>query len=237
MPLLQLASSTLPSLNWDESLLRLALAAVLGGLIGVERELREREAGLRTHLLVALGSALFTIVGAYGFDAFLNTGASVVRADPTRIAAQIVTGIGFPGAGAIIRQGLSVRGLTTAATLWVVAAVGLAAGAGYYSVAVITTAIVLIALYPLRIIAFKILSRFRPEDGRLLVALPAGEPPGRIVDEVERLGARISSLDVTQEGDRRRLELDVVLPRDTPIPRLVSRIADLENVAEVRWTD
>jgi putative Mg2+ transporter-C (MgtC) family protein len=237
MLLLQLASSTLPTLNWDESLLRLALAAILGGLIGVERELREREAGLRTHLLVALGSALFTIVGAYGFDAFLNTGSSVVRADPTRIAAQIVTGIGFLGAGAIIRQGLSVRGLTTAATLWVVAAVGLAAGAGYYSVAVITTALVLIALYPLRIIAFKILSRFRPEDGRLLVALPAGEPPGRIVDEVERLGARISSLDVTQEGDRRRLELDVVLPRDTPIPRLVSRIADLENVAEVRWTD
>ena len=237
MPLLQLASSTLPSLNWDESLLRLALAAVLGGLIGVERELREREAGLRTHLLVALGSALFTIVGAYGFDAFLNTGASVVRADPTRIAAQIVTGIGFLGAGAIIRQGFSVRGLTTAATLWVVAVVGLAAGAGYYSVAVITTAIVLMAFYPLRIIAFKILSRFRPEDGRLLVALPVGEPPGRIVDEVERLGARISSLDVTQEGDRRRLELVVVLPRDTPIPRLVSQIADLENVAEVRWSD
>ena len=235
--MLQLASSTLPSLNWDESLLRLALAAVLGGLIGVERELREREAGLRTHLLVALGSALFTIVGAYGFDAFLNTGASVVRADPTRIAAQIVTGIGFLGAGAIIRQGLSVRGLTTAATLWVVAAVGLAAGAGYYSVAVITTALVLIALYPLRIIGYKILSRFRPEDGRLLVAVAAGEPPGRIVDEVERLGARISSLDVTQEGDRRRLELDVVLPRDLPIPRLVSDIADLENVAEVRWTD
>ena len=235
--MLQLASSALPTLNWDESLLRLALAAVLGGLIGVERELREREAGLRTHLLVALGSALFTIVGAYGFHAFLDTSANVVRADPTRIAAQIVTGIGFLGAGAIIRQGLSVRGLTTAATLWVVAAVGLAAGAGYYSVAVITTALVLIALYPLRIIAYKILIRFRPEDGRLLVALPAGEPPGRIIDEVERLGARISSLDVTQEGDRRRLELDVVLPRDTPIPRLVSHIADLENVAEVRWTD
>jgi putative Mg2+ transporter-C (MgtC) family protein len=237
MQSLLLASSSLPSLNWDESLLRLALAAVLGGLIGVERELREREAGLRTHLLVALGSALFTIVGAYGFHAFLNSGASVVRADPTRIAAQIVTGIGFLGAGAIIRQGLSVRGLTTAATLWVVAAVGLAAGAGYYSVAMITTALVLIALYPLRIIAYKILSRFRPEDGRLLVALPAGEPPGRIVDEIEQFGARISSLDVVQEGDRRRLEFDVVLPRDTPIPRLVSRIADLENVAEVRWND
>jgi putative Mg2+ transporter-C (MgtC) family protein len=233
---LQLASS-LPTLNWDESLLRLALAAVLGGLIGVERELREREAGLRTHLLVALGSALFTIVGAYGFHDFLESGESVVRADPTRIAAQIVTGIGFLGAGAIIRQGFSVRGLTTAATLWVVAAVGLAAGAGYYSAAVITTALVLIALYPLRIMAYQILRRFRVEDGRLLVELPAGTPPGGVIDEIERAGARVNSVDVSQEGDRRRLELDVVLPRDTPAPRLVARIADVENVAEVRWAD
>src|SRR5204862_73712 len=153
-------------------------AAVLGGLIGVERELREREAGLRTHLLVSLGSALFTIVGAYGFHSFLDSGASVVRADPTRIAAQIVTGIGFLGAGAIIRQGLSVRGLTTAATLWVVAAVGLAAGAGYYSAAVITPALVLLALYPLRIMAYRILHRFQPEDGRLLLELPARTEPG-----------------------------------------------------------
>jgi putative Mg2+ transporter-C (MgtC) family protein len=234
--LLQLASS-LPTLNWDESLLRLALAAVLGGLIGMERELREREAGLRTHLLVAVGSALFTIVGAYGFHDFLESGESVVRADPTRIAAQIVTGIGFLGAGAIIRQGFSVRGLTTAATLWVVAAVGLAAGAGYYSAAVITTALVLIALYPLRIMAYKILRRFRPEDGTLLVALPAGTAPGGVIDEVERLGARIGGVDVSQEGDRRRLELDVVLPRDLAAPRLVARIADVQDVAEVRWTD
>jgi putative Mg2+ transporter-C (MgtC) family protein len=234
--LLQLASS-LPTLNRDESLLRLALAAVLGGLIGVERELREREAGLRTHLLVALGSALFTIVGAYGFHDFLESGQSVVRADPTRIAAQIVTGIGFLGAGAIIRQGFSVRGLTTAATLWVVAAVGLAAGAGYYSAAVITTALVLIALYPLRILAYQILRRFRAEDGRLLVELPAGHPPGEVIDEIEKAGARIGGVDVSQEGDRRRLELDVVLPRDTPPARLVARIADVANVAEVRWTD
>jgi putative Mg2+ transporter-C (MgtC) family protein len=235
--LLQLASSQLPTLNWDESLLRLALAALLGGLIGVERELREREAGLRTHLLVSLGSALFTIVGAYGFHAFLDSGATVVRADPTRIAAQIVTGIGFLGAGAIIRQGLSVRGLTTAATLWVVAAVGLAAGAGYYSAAVITTGLVLLALWPLRIIAYRILTRFRPEDGRLLVALPAGQTPGEVIDEVERAGARISSLEVSQEGDRRRLEFDLVLPRGSPPARIVAQIADLEHVVEVRWTD
>ena len=235
--MLQLASSALPTLNWDESLLRLALAATLGGLIGVERELREREAGLRTHLLVAVGSALFTIVGAYGFHDFLSSGQSVVRADPTRIAAQIVTGIGFLGAGAIIRQGLSVRGLTTAATLWVVAAVGLASGAGYYSAAVITTGLVLIALYPLRIVAYRILRRFRAEDGRLLVELPAGTPPGQLLDEIERSGARVTALELSQEGDRRRLELDLALPRELPAPRLVARLADVPNVADVRWAD
>jgi putative Mg2+ transporter-C (MgtC) family protein len=227
----------LPTLNWDESLLRLALAAALGGLIGVEREIREREAGLRTHLLVAVGSALFTIVSAYGFHAFLTSGQSVVRADPTRIAAQIVTGIGFLGAGAIIRQGLSIRGLTTAATLWVVAAIGLAAGAGYYSAAIITTALVLFSLWPLRIVAFRMLRRVRPEDGRLLVELPIGEPPGGVIDEVERWGARIQTIEVSQEGDRRRLELDVTLPRERRASDLVARVADVEHVAEVRWTE
>jgi len=232
---LLLLASSLPTLNWDEALLRLALAAVLGGAIGIERELREREAGLRTHLLVALGSCLFTIVGAYGFHEFLASGESVVRADPTRIAAQIVTGIGFLGAGAIIRQGLSVRGLTTAATLWVVAAVGLAAGAGYYSGAVITTAVVLVALWPLRIAAFRVIRRFRPDDGRLSVQLPVGTPPGHLIDEIEHAGARITAIEVSQEGDRRRFELDLALPRDLAAPRLVARIADVPNVADVRW--
>jgi putative Mg2+ transporter-C (MgtC) family protein len=140
----------IPSLSWEEELLRVAVAAALGGAVGLERELRDREAGFRTHMLVAVGSALFTLVSAYGFRDFLVHGGTVVRADPTRIAAQIVTGIGFLGAGAIIRQGLSIRGLTTAATLWVVAAIGLAAGAGYYSAAVITTLLALFSLGPLR---------------------------------------------------------------------------------------
>ena len=218
---------TSSSLNWDEALLRIALAGVLGGLIGLERELREREAGLRTHLLVAVGAALFTIAGAYGFDS-----GSV---DPTRVAAQIVTGIGFLGAGAIIRQGFSVRGLTTAATLWVVAAVGLASGAGYYSGAVITTAVVLVALWPLRLVAYHMLRRFRPEEGRLLVEVPAGTPPGSVIDEVVESGVRISSIAVGQEGDRRRLELDVVLPKDVTPPHLVARVADVPSVADVRW--
>lgn len=100
--------ATSVSISGWEVLLRLAIAAGLGAAVGVEREVREHNAGVRTHLLVALGAALFTIVGAYGFE---DVGTAT---DPTRVAAQIVTGIGFLGAGAILREGLSVRGLTAA---------------------------------------------------------------------------------------------------------------------------
>jgi putative Mg2+ transporter-C (MgtC) family protein len=148
-----------PDLTFQEEMLRILLAAGLGAAVGVERELREREAGVRTHMLVAVGSALFTLVSAYGFGEFFTQGGPFVPVDPTRIAAQIVTGIGFLGAGAIIRQGPNVRGLTTAATLWAVAAIGLAAGAGYYAGAVATTIVVIFALWPLRIVTRRVLGR------------------------------------------------------------------------------
>ena len=228
-------SAAIPSLPWEEALLRLFLAAVLGGAVGMERELREREAGLRTHLLVGVGSALFTIVSAYGFHDFLVNGGALVRTDPTRIAAQIVTGIGFLGAGAIIRQGLTVRGLTTAATLWLVAAIGMATGAGYYSAALIATIGALLSLGPLRVVAFRVVRRFRGEIERLLVQLPTGESPAALVGEVERLGGRIESMEVSQEGDRRMVVLEVELPAETDAPRIVSAVAQLEGVLEVRW--
>ena len=116
--------------------MRLLVAAGLGGAIGLERELRDHEAGFRTHLLVSLGACVFTLVSAYAWTDWTFSQRSGVVFDPTRIAAQIVTGIGFLGAGAIIVRGISVRGLTTAATLWVVAAIGMAAGTGYYAVGV-----------------------------------------------------------------------------------------------------
>jgi putative Mg2+ transporter-C (MgtC) family protein len=225
---------SVPTLDSPELVLRLALAAALGAAIGLERELREREAGLRTHLLVSLGSALFTVVSAYGFHAFLSSGANVVRADPTRIAAQIVTGIGFLGAGAIIRQGLSVRGLTTAATLWVVAAIGLACGAGYYSAAVVTTVLVILTLWPLRVLAFHLFLRFRPDRERLLVDLASGRSVAPVLEAVERTGARVESLEVTGDEERRSVAVEVDLPPGGQA-ETTGALSRLEGVRAIRW--
>jgi putative Mg2+ transporter-C (MgtC) family protein len=228
--------AVIPNLTWPHVLLRLSVAAALGGAIGMERELRERQAGLRTHLVVCVGSALFTLVSAYGFREFLVHGGSLVRTDPTRIAAQIVSGIGFLGAGAIIRQGLSVRGLTTAATLWLVAAIGMASGAGYYDAAVIATLGALITLGPLRIVAFRVTQRYRPHVERLLVEVPAGGSPAPVIEVAELAGAKVISMEVAHEGDRRSIAVDLEL-NGTSAPDIVARVADIDGVLEVRWTD
>ncbi len=123
--------------------IRMVLSGVLAGLIGFEREWHGRPAGFRTHMLVCIGSTLFTIVSILMAQAYSNIGAS----DPARIASNIVTGIGFLGAGAIIRGDASIQGLTTAASIWAVAAIGMAVGVGLYTIAVITTVIVLIVLF------------------------------------------------------------------------------------------
>jgi putative Mg2+ transporter-C (MgtC) family protein len=128
-------------------LVRVGLCALLGGAIGFERELSEHHAGFRTHVLVALGAGLFTLAGVHAMEAYADQGA---RVDPTRIAAQVVTGIGFLGAGTILRQGATVRGLTTAASLWVTAAIGTAVGLGFLSGGIATTIAALIALVVLR---------------------------------------------------------------------------------------
>lgn len=228
--------AAIPTLGWPHVLLRLLVAAVLGGAIGMERELRERQAGLRTHLVVCVGSALFTLVSAYGFREFLVNGGSVVRADPTRIAAQIVSGIGFLGAGAIIRQGLSVRGLTTAATLWLVAAIGMAAGAGYYSAALIATAGALITLGPLRIVSYRVVHRYRPQVDRLIVDIPAGGSPVPVLEAIEARGGRVVTLEIAQEGDRRSIAIDVEL-HGVAAPTIVSDVGSIDGVLEVRWTE
>ena len=128
-----------------EFVLRLFVAAMLGGVIGLEREYRAKEAGFRTHFLVALGSGLFMILSQFGFDDVLGH-YEKVSLDPSRIASQVVTGIGFIGAGTIIFQKHVVRGLTTAAGLWVTSAIGMTAGAGMYVLSIATTVLVLLCL-------------------------------------------------------------------------------------------
>ena len=203
------------------------MACALGAAIGFEREIRDREAGVRTHLLVSLGSALFTVVSAYGFHEFLASGDNVVRTDPTRIAAQIVTGIGFLGAGAIIREGLSVRGLTTAATLWVVAAIGMACGAGYYWPAAAATLLTLFALWPLRLLAHRAIEHIKPEEDRITVELKEGEGLGRLLAVVPR----VHHIEVTDELDRRVVHLETPDANE----ELVARLSDEDFVIGVRW--
>jgi putative Mg2+ transporter-C (MgtC) family protein len=152
-----------------ELLLRLLAACLLGALVGIEREARGQDAGLRTHAVVALGAALFTVAGAYGFEDF-GRGEIV---DPTRVAAQVASGIGFIGAGAIIKDRTGTRGLTTAATLWLAASLGMAAGAGLYLTAAASVVIVLAVLVGLRWMRFWVRARVGPLLDRLDRELPA----------------------------------------------------------------
>jgi putative Mg2+ transporter-C (MgtC) family protein len=130
----------------SQIIIRLLLSAVLSGLIGLERQVHRRSAGLRTHILVSLGSCLIMLTSVYVFAIYKE----VVSVDPARIAAGVITGIGFLGAGTIIRDREGVRGLTTAASLWMVAAIGLAVGCGFSNAAVFATVLTLVVLFLLR---------------------------------------------------------------------------------------
>lgn len=149
----------MPVLSDIELARRLILAALLGGVLGFEREVRQKSAGLRTNMLIAIGAALFTIMS-------IGLG-QPEGADPTRVAAQIVTGIGFLGAGAILRTDGGIHGLTTAATIWVNAAVGVAAGGGEYQLAFIATAVTLVVLLVLQPLERMVDRRFGSRTDRL----------------------------------------------------------------------
>jgi len=129
-----------------EVLLRLCLAFILGGIIGAERETENKNAGFRTHILVCLASALVMLTSEFIFKIYSDK----VNLDPARLGAQVISGIGFLGAGAIIKEGINVKGLTTAATLWTVACVGLACGIGFYMGAIISTVLIFVALLLLK---------------------------------------------------------------------------------------
>lgn len=194
------AANTLNGQGWRQ-LGELSVALVLSAAIGVEREVRLKDAGLRTHTLVGVGSALFMLVSKYGFTDVLERGLVVV--DPSRMAAQIVSGIGFIGAGLIFVRRGSVRGLTTAASVWVTAAVGTAAGAGLLILAVFSTAV-----YFLVALAFPLLRRRLPSAAAGTATLRVYYPDGhgllrRVINEATQRGFTVDDLATETASDGR----------------------------------
>ncbi len=209
-----------------EAVLRLLLAMVIGGIVGLERELHDRPAGLRTHILVCVGAALIMLISMDVPRQFTG----VQESDPARIAAQVVSGIGFLGAGTILREGVTVRGLTTAASLWMAAALGLAAGAGLYIQGLMAAAITLVALRLLSLLgAYSTLKR-----NVLELRLVASDRPGLIGETGEVLGRQeINIINVQMQArDHGMVELvfHVECPREMERVQLLERLETIEGV-------
>ena len=181
-----------------EMLMRLTLSCILGGVIGYERQSRRKSAGLRTNMLVCLGSCLVMLISTAIYQGVEGR----TNADPARLAAQVVSGIGFLGAGAIMKEGLTVTGLTTAACLWVVAGVGLAVGGGYYTAALLATGLVFVTLGALSRIDEWVL-----HDNHILLTVFTRDLPGQIVhvnECLEDMNLTVHTVKTTrsQDGDR-----------------------------------
>ena len=178
-----------------EVCLRLVLSCIMGGIIGYERQMRHKSAGLRTNMLVALGACLIMLLS----QALYDNVEGKTNADPARLAAQVVSGIGFLGAGAIMKEGLTVTGLTTAATLWVVAGVGLAVGAGFYLGAGVTTGVVFLILWNL-----SRLDMWVDHDRILALSIYTLDRPGQIM----RISACIEDLHLRARGVKVKTDED-----------------------------
>lgn len=209
-------------MSWYEIIFRLFLAIVLSGIIGFERELHGRPAGLRTHVLVALGAALVMLISVDGFG---GTG------DPARLAAQVVSGIGFLGAGAILRDGGDIKGITTAATLWICGMIGLACGNGYYLGAVITSLFVFIFILVLRPIESKINNKKRSiiltvDSNKVVMATIV-----KIFDE-EHVEIENISADYYERNDKQILKLKIIIEHtlsQDKVKSLMLKISDKVN--------
>ena len=205
MPRLDLlggASDTVYALDGD-IVVRLLAAAVLGGLVGLEREASDQSAGLRTHIAVALGAALFGVISTLGFVEFDRARAeTVLQADVTRVASNVVLGVGFLGAGVIFRHRNTVKNLTTAASLWVVAAVGLASGVGDPTTAAVSTTILLASLVVLRPVRALVRRRWARRSARVRVRLADGADPAPVVAAFDHGDVETGSLELHAGGGR-----------------------------------
>lgn len=201
--------------------LRLIIAMVLGGIVGLEREYRAKDAGFRTHFLVALGSALFTLLSVYGFTEGVK--------DTSRVAAQVVSGIGFLGAGIIVFQKNVIRGLTTAAGLWVTAAIGMACGVGQFYMAVLVTVLMLIGL--------EVLSHFIPHGASVIqisFSSPSRSSVAEAIMNIRKLAVDVVSYETKEKrvshGDVYEVHMEVRMKRGQHIDRLLDSLQYFDDV-------
>jgi putative Mg2+ transporter-C (MgtC) family protein len=215
-------------------LLRLLLALLLGGLVGFEREQSNHAAGLRTNILVCLGSCLLMLLSMYGFSAFVDE--PNVRVDPARLAAAVITGIGFLGAGTILFTGKSITGLTTAASLWVVSAIGLAVGAGFYFASAITTIMVLVTLWAFN----KLEKRYISAKKEYLLKIKVNHISQAMLEinsmllEKKIIMRQMLMEECSAEGEENLImvELYITLPKSEALLVLLDKIKHMEGV---RW--
>jgi putative Mg2+ transporter-C (MgtC) family protein len=208
-----------------ELVLRLVIAAVLGAAFGAEREIYQKTAGLRTHTLVAAGAALFTIAGAYAFESS--------DVDPTRIAAQVVTGIGFIGAGAMIRTGFTVSGITTAATLWFAAALGLATGFGMYLFAAVALGVALVIMIGFAPVRRRIHRVQRIE----LRYVPGHGTMTPLFQSLNAVGAKVHNMTLEESEGIRTVSLEVLGLGGDSLDEVVTALRSRDEVLNVSTTD
>jgi len=211
-----------------EILLRVLVAAVLGALVGWQREIHHQPAGLRTHIILVVGAALCMTLS---IDVALQFRSTALNGDPGRIAAQIVSGIGFLGAGAIIREGFTVKGLTTATSLWTMAVVGMTVGLGYYITSVVVTLLIFVVLTVLNSVE----KRYIHPHLEITITLKADDRKG-LMDEVKKAlqekGRRIVSLGIRRNLEDRNLaiEADIDVTEADPTENLVDDLSAIKGV-------
>lgn len=213
-----------------EITVRLLLAVLLGGLVGLEREYKNQLAGFRTHIILCVGSALIMLVSIYIAEKVEPGG----QADPSRIAAQVVSGVGFLGAGAILRLGVSVKGVTTAASLWTMAGIGLAVGSGFYYGAVMATGIILLALAILRKIENLFLLGKR-ERNLTMAALDVPGILGMVESALHPHHVSLVNIRISKNGQGNRLEVQATLeiPKGAEISQITASLVSIREILEL----
>jgi putative Mg2+ transporter-C (MgtC) family protein len=221
-----------PAVDWSDIAIRFLIAIALAGAVGVEREISGQPAGLRTHITVGLGAALFGLISVHGFDAYVaGRNTNNYQIDVSRVASQVVVGIGFLGAGAILKEGASIRGLTTAASLWATAAIGLAVGLGSFFAAVAACVGLLLSLVFLRTPRRWVRRRLARSVETVIIHIRHDANPSEVVSALHEIdGCDVRSLSIRREDEGLTIEADLKADPKCDLDTSLGEIAGREDV-------